>query len=76
MGFRRAVQEALCRWGGMTEPVIPVKSDGQCEPWWHQAVDLARVDQVINVDVPDADAANRAAQATSGLGRLFSVAAA
>lgn len=32
-GFRRAVQEASCRWGGMTEPVIPVKSNGQCEPW-------------------------------------------
>ena len=35
-GLRRAVQEACTRWGGMTEPVVPVKPGGEIDPWWQQ----------------------------------------
>ena len=56
-GLRRAVQEACTRWGGMTEPIIPVKPGGEIDPWWEQVVSLARIDSAVNVDVDPEDAA-------------------
>jgi hypothetical protein len=49
-GFRRAVQESCTRWGGMTEPIIPVKPGGEIDAWWQQVVTLTRVDGAVNVD--------------------------
>lgn len=63
-GFRRAVQEATTRWGGMTEPIVPVRRDGEMDGWWKQVVDLAEVDAVVNVDANQA-AAERASVALS-----------
>lgn len=65
-GLRRAVQEACKRWGGMTEPIIPVKPGGEVDTWWQQVVSLARVDGAVNVDVDPEDA--RAAAGKLGLG--------
>jgi hypothetical protein len=56
-GLRQAVQEACTRWGGMTEPIIPVKPAGDVDEWWQQVVSLARADGVVNVDVDPEDAA-------------------
>ena len=56
-GLRRAAQEACTRWGGMTEPIIPVKPGGEIDPWWEQVVSLARADSAVNVDVGPEDAA-------------------
>src|SRR5680860_1166939 len=58
-GFRRAVQEASTRWGGMTEPIIPVRKGGRVDGLWRQIVELADVDGLVNVDVDldDAEAA-------------------
>jgi hypothetical protein len=50
-GVRRAVQEACTRWGGMSEPIIPVKPGGEIDPWWLQVVTVAAVDEAVNVDV-------------------------
>jgi hypothetical protein len=55
-GLRRSVQEACTRWGGMTEPIIPVKPGGEVVPWWTQVASLARVDGVVNVDAAHEDA--------------------
>jgi hypothetical protein len=55
-GLRRSVQEACTRWGGMTEPIIPVKPGGEVDPWWTQVASLARVDGVVNVDAAPEDA--------------------
>jgi Thioredoxin len=55
-GLRRAVQEACTRWGGMTEPIIPVKPGGEVDPWWQQVASLARADGAVNVDVSPEDA--------------------
>jgi hypothetical protein len=54
-GVRRAVQEACTRWGGMSEPIIPVKPGGALDPWWRQVTALAAVDQLVNVDVSTDD---------------------
>lgn len=56
-GMRRAVREACTRWGGMTEPIIPVKPGGDVDPWWRQVAQLARVDGAVNVDADPEDAA-------------------
>jgi hypothetical protein len=57
-GFRRAVQEASTRWGGMTEPIVPVSADGNLDgAWWRRVVELASVDGAVNVDVPGDNAA-------------------
>lgn len=61
-GLRRAVQEACTRWGGMTEPIVPVKPGGGFQPWFGQLVSLARVDAAVNVDAPSADATAAAAE--------------
>ena len=64
-GFRRAVQEASTRWGGMTEPIVPVQEDGTVEDWARTVVELARVDGAVNVDLPEGQA--RTVAATLGL---------
>jgi hypothetical protein len=61
-GLRRAVQEACSRWGGMTEPVIPVRPGGEFDPWAGQVASLSRADTAVNVDVPPADASAAAAK--------------
>lgn len=50
-GLRRAVQEATTRWGGMAEPIIPVRRDGSVEGWWRQVVEFAGVEGLVDVDV-------------------------
>jgi len=55
-GLRRAAQEACTRWGGMTEPIIPVKRGGEVDASWQQVVSLARADNAVNVDVDPEDA--------------------
>jgi hypothetical protein len=56
-GLRRAVQEACTRWGGMTEPILPVKRGGEIDPWWQQVVSTTRADSAVNVDADPDDAA-------------------
>ncbi|SEK66508.1 hypothetical protein [Streptacidiphilus jiangxiensis] len=51
-GFRRAVQEATSRWGGQTEPIIPVLEDGTIAPDHRRVIEVAHVDGVVNVDAP------------------------
>jgi hypothetical protein len=65
MGLRRVIREASARWGGMTEPIVPVKTGGEIDGWWHQVVTLAGADTAVNVDVAEADA--RAAAGALGL---------
>jgi hypothetical protein len=60
-GLRRAVQEACTRWGGMSEPIIPVKPGGGLEPWWPRMVSDVRADIAVNVDVDRGDAVLAAA---------------
>jgi hypothetical protein len=55
-GFRRAIQEASTRWGGMTEPIIPVLANARIASWWRQVVTFSNVDALVNVDVAEADA--------------------
>lgn len=61
-GFRRAVQEASTRWGGMTEPILPVPDDGEIPDELRETVAAAKVEAAVNVDVDDA-LAQRAADA-------------
>lgn len=56
-GFRRAVQEASTRWGGATEPIVPVRAGGRVDGWWRQVIELSRPEGLVNVDVPGNDAA-------------------
>ena len=67
-GLRRAVQEACTRWGGMTEPIVPVKPGGEIDPWWQRVVSTARADSAMNVDADPDDAAKVAE--TFGLGSV------
>ena len=67
-GLRRAVQEACTRWGGMTEPIVPVKPGGEIDPWWQRVVSTARADSAVNVDADPDDAAKVAE--TFGLGSV------
>jgi hypothetical protein len=55
-GLRRAVQEACTRWGGMTEPIIPVTPGGEIDPWWQRVASLSRADGAVNVDADPGDA--------------------
>jgi hypothetical protein len=64
VGLRRAIREASARWGGMTEPIVPVKTGGEIDGWWRQVVTLAGADTAVNVDVAEADAS----AAAGGLG--------
>ena len=53
-GVRRAVQEASSRWGGATEPIIPVRKNGRVDRLWKQVLGAAKVDGVVNVDSGEA----------------------
>ncbi|MFD9040915.1 hypothetical protein [Streptomyces bottropensis] len=61
-GFRRAVQEASTRWGGMTEPILAVPDNGEIPDELRKTVAAAKVEAVVNVDIDDA-LARRAADA-------------
>ena len=61
-GFRRAIQEASTRWGGMAEPIIPVRKGGKIDGWWRQVTDVANVHTAVNVDLDPTDAATAAAR--------------
>ncbi|MFE7657424.1 hypothetical protein ACFU6M_31795 [Streptomyces bottropensis] len=60
-GFRRAVQEASTRWGGIGEPIIEVLADGTVLPGHRQVVELSQAVGAVNVDVPDEQASQAAA---------------
>lgn len=60
-GFRRAVQEATTRWGGVTEPIVEVSPNGTVRPGDRVVVEKANLDGAVNVDVPDEFAATAAA---------------
>ena len=62
-GVRRAVQEASTRWGGITEPILPVPKNGRLAPWWKEVLRLSKVDGLVNVDC-DASAAERLSDQT------------
>src|SRR5580704_14113391 len=66
-GLRRAVQEACTRWGGMTEPIVPVRPGGEIDPWWQQVVSTTRADSAVNVDAKPDDAAKVAETLSLGL---------
>ncbi|WP_298211611.1 hypothetical protein, partial [Ferrimicrobium sp.] len=61
-GFKRAIQEACTRWGGVTEPIIPVGPEVELDDQWRTIAELADVDELVNVDCDD-----RAARAVSQL---------
>ena len=42
--FRRAVDEASSRWGGITELIIPFNDEGVPDPYWLSALELAQPD--------------------------------
>jgi hypothetical protein len=65
-GLRWAAQEACTRWGGLSEPIVPVKPGGEIDPRWQQVVSTARADGAVNVDADPDDAAKVAE--TLGLG--------
>ncbi|TJZ97125.1 hypothetical protein [Actinacidiphila oryziradicis] len=50
-GFRRALLEASSRWGGMTEPMVPVTPEGTVVERLRQMVRIAGVEAAVNVDV-------------------------
>ena len=52
-GLTRAVQEASTRWGGITEPIIPVHADGHIPPLWEQVIEVAQIDGLVNVDLKE-----------------------
>lgn len=64
-GFRRAVQEASTRWGGATEPILPVGDDGKLEDWVKDVVLISGVDGLVNIDLTDDEA--RTASSELGL---------
>ncbi len=55
-GFRRAAEEACTRWGGATEPIVPVRTKGRIDRFWSQVVELSNVDGLVNIDVGREDA--------------------
>ncbi|MBB5956408.1 hypothetical protein FHS29_002994 [Saccharothrix tamanrassetensis] len=50
-GFRRAIQEASGRWGGMAEPVIAVRVGGKIDPWYEQLLEVSDVAVLVAVDI-------------------------
>ncbi|WP_159701426.1 hypothetical protein [Arthrobacter sp. 18067] len=58
-GFRRAIQEASTRWGGVTEPILPVGEEGQLDEWTKYIVSISAVEGLVNVDlsIDEAEAA-------------------
>ncbi|MEV6548764.1 hypothetical protein AB0M57_08630 [Streptomyces sp. NPDC051597] len=61
-GFRRAVQEASTRWGGVSEPIIEVLPDGSVLPGHRQVVELSGAVGAVNVDLSEEQASTAAAQ--------------
>ncbi|MGW2796006.1 hypothetical protein [Streptomyces sp. NPDC001269] len=59
-GFIRAVQEATERWGGMTEPIVPVSAEGTVSTYHTRLVGYADVQAAVNVDVDQAVAQSAA----------------
>lgn len=51
--FVRAIQAASSRWGGVTEPIVPVRKSGNIDGRWIHTVELSGVDGLLNVNVPD-----------------------
>lgn len=49
-GFRRAAQEASTRWGGMAEPIIPVRKNGEIDAWWRQVIEISHIDGFVDID--------------------------
>ncbi|MBL7488198.1 hypothetical protein I6A60_27945 [Frankia sp. AgB1.9] len=64
VGLIRAVQEASSRWGGVTEPIVPVSTSPESESlvsdWYRQVAEVSQVDGAVNINLPD-DLAERAA---------------
>ncbi|BCL30931.1 hypothetical protein GCM10017557_57900 [Streptomyces aurantiacus] len=61
-GFRRAVQEASTRWGGVSEPIVEVLPDGSVPPGHQQVVELSGAVGAVNVDLSEEQARNAASQ--------------
>ncbi|GAA5201578.1 hypothetical protein GCM10023346_46230 [Arthrobacter gyeryongensis] len=55
-GFRRAVQEASTRWGGVTEPILAISDDGHVTDWVRHVVSVSAVEGLVNVDLSEAEA--------------------
>jgi len=53
-GFRRAVQIASNRWGGLTEPIIPVPATGPLDDAITRVVAASGVDLFVNIDLDPA----------------------
>ena len=51
--FITAIQTASSRWGGVTEPIVPVRKSGHIDGRWIHTVELSGVDGLLNVNVPD-----------------------
>ncbi|WP_457256523.1 hypothetical protein [Pedococcus sp. P5_B7] len=62
-GFEKAVRTASSRWAGVTEPIVPISRTGRLAPWYSQVIELAAVQCLVNIDLPD-DVAQRAAART------------
>ncbi|QMU68348.1 hypothetical protein [Streptacidiphilus sp. P02-A3a] len=61
-GFIRAVQEATGRWGGMTEPIVPVATDGSVNHRLIRMLAFADAQAAVNIDI-DPVVAQKAAEA-------------
>lgn len=61
-GFRRAVQEASTRWGGVTEPILAMPNDGRIEEWVRHVVSISAVEGLVNVDLSEAEASAAASE--------------
>ncbi|WP_435273066.1 hypothetical protein [Streptomyces parvulus] len=61
-GFRRAVQEASTRWGGVSEPIVEVLPDGSVPPGHEQVVQLSGAVGAVNVDLSEDQARAAATQ--------------
>lgn len=47
--FRRAIQEASTRWGGATEPIVPVHRNGRIRQNWRQLLSVLKPDGAVAV---------------------------
>ena len=50
-GVVEAIQVASTRWGGVTEPIIPVKASGRIDDLWSRVLEYSPVDGLINVNL-------------------------
>lgn len=58
--MRLAIREASSRWGGLSEPILPLAAGADLEPWWDQVLELSNVDGLVLVDA-DRDSALKVA---------------